>query len=187
MFCKWTHVQRVTETLRKSKPTQFSSVQFSSVPWPIESSGGHEGRFSRGSLPVFFAGGPCEWLWQGQGCPVFDVIHPAFSSADHGVAHPLGCPEGGLWRGCRGVRHTRTMHVASFRLLTVSRRSCCEPQGNWFRFAPSRWFVHQVGDTEKFPHFLHSHGFTNLFPNTDCDFDHLNPRETSNLEHQRTE
>ena len=39
---------------------------------------GHEGRFSRDPLPVFSAGGPCEQLWHGQGCPLFDVVYPAF-------------------------------------------------------------------------------------------------------------
>ena len=35
-------------------------------------------RFSRDRLPVFSAGGPCEQFWPGQGCPLFDVVHPAF-------------------------------------------------------------------------------------------------------------
>ena len=39
---------------------------------------GHEGRFSRDFLPVFSAVGPCEQFWHEQGCPLFDVIHPAF-------------------------------------------------------------------------------------------------------------
>ena len=43
----------------------FSSVQFSSVPWPIGSSGGHEGRFSRDPRPVFSAGGHCKQFWHG--------------------------------------------------------------------------------------------------------------------------
>ena len=39
--------------------------------------GGREGgRFSRDPLPVLHARGPCEQFWQGQGCPLFDVIHP---------------------------------------------------------------------------------------------------------------
>ena len=53
--------------------------QFSSVPRPLGSSGGHERRFSRDPLPFFSAGGPCEQFWHGQGCPLFDVVHPAFS------------------------------------------------------------------------------------------------------------
>ena len=41
--------------------------------------GGHEERFSRDPLPVFSVGGPWEQFWHGQGCPLFDVVHPAFS------------------------------------------------------------------------------------------------------------
>ena len=48
--------------------------QFSSVSWPIGSSTGHEGRFSRDSLPIFSAGGPCEQFWQWPGCRLFHVI-----------------------------------------------------------------------------------------------------------------
>ena len=40
--------------------------------------GGHEGRFSRDPLSVFSAEGLCEQLWHGQGCPLFDVVRPAF-------------------------------------------------------------------------------------------------------------
>ena len=32
---------------------------------------------SRDPLPVCSAGGPCEQCWHGQGCPLFDVVHPA--------------------------------------------------------------------------------------------------------------
>ena len=35
------------------------------------------GRFSRDPLPVYPAEGPCEQFWQGQGCPLFDIIHTA--------------------------------------------------------------------------------------------------------------
>ena len=27
---------------------------------------------------IISAGGPCQQLWHGQGCPLFDVVHPAF-------------------------------------------------------------------------------------------------------------
>ena len=53
-----------------------SSVQFS--PCPIGSSGRHEGRFSRDPPPVCSARRPCEQFWHGKGCPLFDVVHPAF-------------------------------------------------------------------------------------------------------------
>ena len=36
--------------------------------------GGHEGRFSRDPLPVFYAGDPCGQFWHGQGCPLFDAV-----------------------------------------------------------------------------------------------------------------
>ena len=52
--------------------------QFSSVPWPVGSLGGHEGQFSSDPLPVFSAQGPCQQFWHGQGCPLFGVVHPAF-------------------------------------------------------------------------------------------------------------
>ena len=29
-------------------------------------------------LPISSAGGPCEQFWHRQGCPLFDVVHPAF-------------------------------------------------------------------------------------------------------------
>ena len=59
---------------------QPSSVQFSSIPWPIGSSGRHDSRFSRDplQLPVFSVRSHCEQFWPGQGCPRFDVVHPAF-------------------------------------------------------------------------------------------------------------
>ena len=34
---------------------------------------------SRDSLLVFFAGRPGEQVGHGQGCPLFDVVHPAFT------------------------------------------------------------------------------------------------------------
>ena len=30
------------------------------------------------SFPVFSVGGHCEQFWHGQGCPLFEVVHPAF-------------------------------------------------------------------------------------------------------------
>ena len=54
-------------------------VQFSSVPWPGWSSGGHEGQFSRDALPIFSASSHCQRFWHGQGCPLLDVVPPAFS------------------------------------------------------------------------------------------------------------
>ena len=60
---------------------QFSSVQSLDRLGHPEGGveGGHEGRFSRDPFPVFSSGGHCERFWHGQGCPLFDVVHPAFS------------------------------------------------------------------------------------------------------------
>ena len=38
--------------------------------------GGHEGQFSRNSLPVSSVGSHCEQFWHMQGSPVFDIFHP---------------------------------------------------------------------------------------------------------------
>ena len=53
-------------------------IQFSSVPCPAGSSGGHDRRFSRAPLPAFSAGGLCEQFRHGQGCSLYDAVHPAF-------------------------------------------------------------------------------------------------------------
>ena len=39
---------------------------------------GHDGRFSRDSLPLFPARGRWEHFWHRQGYALFDVVHPAF-------------------------------------------------------------------------------------------------------------
>ena len=51
-------------------------VLFSSVANWVHWGGG--GQFSRDPLPLFFIGGPCEQFWHGQGCLLFDVVHPTF-------------------------------------------------------------------------------------------------------------
>ena len=61
----------------KQQREQFRSVPFG--PFSVWVVRGHEGQFSRDPLPVFSAGGHCERFWYGQGCPLFDVVHPAFS------------------------------------------------------------------------------------------------------------
>ena len=58
---------------------RFSSVQSLDRFGGRGGGRGLEGRFSRDPLPVFSADGPCEQFWRGQGCPLFDVVHPAFT------------------------------------------------------------------------------------------------------------
>ena len=45
---------------------------------PTGSTGRRDGRFSRDPLPVFSARGHLEQFWNGQGRPLFDVVHTAF-------------------------------------------------------------------------------------------------------------
>ena len=56
---------------------------------------------------------------------------------DHDVAHPPWCPEGWLWRGCRGVWHVRTMQV--FLSWQMPEELPVDPQGRWSCSASSRW------------------------------------------------
>ena len=65
--CKEADLDNICAILESIPGFEFSSIHFTSVPWPIGSSGWHEGRFSRDSLPVFSAGGHCEQFWHGQG------------------------------------------------------------------------------------------------------------------------
>ena len=74
----WVHVMLVESLSALIEANSSWSVHFISVPWPIRSSGGHEGGFRRDPLPVFSAGSPCEQFLHGQGCPLFGVVHPAF-------------------------------------------------------------------------------------------------------------
>ena len=81
---------------KKKKEEEFSSFQSLDQ---MGHRGGHEGRFSRCSLAVFSAGGPCKQIWHGKGCPLSDVVHPE-------CPLPATVPwslEGRFWRGCRGV------------------------------------------------------------------------------------
>ena len=61
---------------RCGEVSSSNSVQFSPLTdWVVR---GHNVGFTRDPLPVFSEGGSCEQFWHGQGCPLFDVVHPAF-------------------------------------------------------------------------------------------------------------
>ena len=77
--CVWNWCRRMLKVTRLQVTLCGCSVHFSSVPWPIGSSGGHEERFRKEPLPVFSAGGRREQFWHGQGYPLFDVVHLAFA------------------------------------------------------------------------------------------------------------
>ena len=125
---------------------QFSSVQFSpSTDWVV---GGTWRTIQQGFSSSLFCRRP---LWAS--CP------SSISSADHGVVHPSKCPEGWLWRGCRGVWYARIMQVSvSWKLPEKVARN---PHGSWCCSAQSLVFVLLVGDTENVPHVL---GFESLDP-----------------------
>ena len=122
------------------------SHQFSSVPWPIGSSGGtwrtiqqrsSSSLFCRRPLPAVLAwAGIYSTLWC---CP------SSISSAEVSVAHPPRCHEGRFWRGCRGVWFAQTMQVSvSWQL---PEEVPVDPQGSGSCSVPSLWsFVLQVGD-----------------------------------------
>ena len=57
-------------------PVHCSSGQ---PPLRLGHSGRHEGRSNRDSLAVSSARGHCEQFCRRQECPLFDVVHPAFS------------------------------------------------------------------------------------------------------------
>ena len=59
------------------------------------------------------------------------------SSADHGVAHLVRCPEGWLRRGCRGVWHARIMQVSV--TWQLPEEVPVNLQGSWPCSAPSSW------------------------------------------------
>ena len=115
----------------------LSAVKFSSVPWPIGSSGEHEGRFSRDPLPVFFCRRPLSAVLAWAKTSALWCSPSSISSADHGVAHRPSCSEGWFWRGCRGVWHVWTMQVSAS--LQLSEEVPVDPQGGWSCSAPSRW------------------------------------------------
>ena len=72
-------------------------------------------------LPVFSAEGHREKFWHGQGCPLFDVVHPAFSVP---TMAPLTLQ--GSLKERLSWRVTCPNHTSG-RLLTVARRGSCGP------------------------------------------------------------
>ena len=110
--------------------------------------GGHEGRFSRDPLPVFSAGGPCEQLWHGQGCPLFVVVHAAFpllTTASPTLQGALKDAFGEAVEACDMPEPCKFPSTDS-----------CQKRFLWthkevdFALHPVS-LVHQVGDVEKFP------------------------------------
>ena len=103
--------------------------QFSSVLWPIGSlvgeGGGHEGWFSRDPVPVFFCRRPLWAVLAWAGMSTLWCCSSSISYADHGVAHPLRCPEGWFWRGCHGMWHVWAIPPLTSNHLCWYLHWCC--------------------------------------------------------------
>ena len=115
--------------------SQFSSVQFSSVPWPIGSSGDMRDDSAEIPFSVFlfffsfffllFGRRPLWAVLAWAGMSTLWWCSSSISSADNSVAHSPSCPEGWLWKGCHSVWHAWTMQVSC--LLTFARKCSCGP------------------------------------------------------------
>ena len=51
---------------------------FSSIPWPVGSSGDLRDDSLEILFRSFSSGDPCDQFWYGQGCPLLDAVHLAF-------------------------------------------------------------------------------------------------------------
>ena len=107
--------------------------------------GGHKGRFSRDPLPVFSAGSPCEQLWPGQGCPLFDVVHPAFPLLTTALPTLQDAPKDGFGEAVIACDMPKP-----YKLLLPEE----VPADPHRTLHPVVGLVLQVEDTAKFPHAL---------------------------------
>ena len=111
----------------------------------------------RPPLPVFSAGGCCEQFRHGQGCPLFDIVHPAFPLPMTASPNLQGTLEDGFREA---VVVCDTSEPCKFPSL-----DSCLKRSLWTHKAvelaphPVVGLVLQVGDAEKFPKAL---GFENL-------------------------
>ena len=122
-------------------------LQFSSILGQIGSSGGHEGQFSTDPLPVFSAGGLCKQLWHGQGCPHFDIVHPAFPLPVSSNLH--GALKDGFGEAVVACDMPEPWECPSL--------DSCQKRFLWTHKEvdhPHRGVGLQVGDAEKFPQAL---------------------------------
>ena len=124
----------------------------SSVPWPTGLCGGQDGRFSSDPLPVFSAGGPCEQFGHRQGCPLFDVVHPAFPLLTTALPTLQGALIDGFGEAVTACDMPKPCTFPSL--------DSCQKRFLWthrvvdLSLHPVIGPVLQVGDVEKFPHAL---------------------------------
>ena len=125
--------------------------------------GGHDGRFSRDSLPVFLfffsAGCLCEQFWHGHRYPFFDADHPAFplqTTASPTFQNALNDSFHQAVVACDVPEPCKFPSLDSSQkgFLWTHREVDLAPH-------PVVCLVLQVGDTEKCPHAL---GFESVDP-----------------------
>ena len=105
----------------------FIQLRFTSLKLvlrPVGSSGEHEGRFRKDPLTVFSSGGPCKLFWHGQGCPLFDVVHPAFPSPTTASPSLQGALKDGFGEAVMACNMTESCKVL---FSTVARGGSREP------------------------------------------------------------
>ena len=127
----------------------------------IGSLGGHEGQFSRDPVPVFSAGGLWEQLWNGQICPVFDVVHPAFPLQVTMSPTLQGALKDGFGEVVMAYDMPEPCKFPS--LDSCQKRFLQTHKEADLALYPLRGHVLQVGDTEKFPHALGFEAWTFFF------------------------
>ena len=131
---------------------QFSSVQSLDRL-------GRRGDMMDDPLPVFISEGPCEQFWHGQGCPLFDVVHPAFPLPTKALPTLEGALKDGFGEA---VVTCDMLELCMFPSFDTCQKRCLRThkEGD---LAPHSFvgLVLQVGDAEKFPQAL---GFESLDP-----------------------
>ena len=148
----------------------YQRVQFSSVPWLIGLSGEHEEQFSRDPLPVFSAGGPCQQVCHDQGCPLFDVVHPAFPLPTMASPALQGALKDGFGEAVRACDMPEPCKFPSLdscqkRFLWTHKEIDLAPH-------PVVSLVLQVGDTEKFSYALGSESLDPLLSQQAASMSH---------------
>ena len=128
-------------------------------PLTDNSLGGHEGRYSRNPFPILPARGHCEQFWSGHGCPLFNVVPPAFPLPT--TASPIlqGALKDGFGKAVVAFDMPEPCKFLSLdscqkRFLWTHKEADPVPH-------PVVGLVLHVGDAEKFPQAL---GFKSLDP-----------------------
>ena len=107
----------------------------------------------------FLAGGPCGEFWHGQGCPLFDVVHPVLSLPTTASSTLQGALKDGFGEAVVACDipepcKFKSLDSCQKRFLWTHKEVDLAPH-------PVGGLVLQVGDAEKFPQAL---GFEGLGP-----------------------